>query len=91
MKKVSVDFTCVPLVDVEGNERPTNIAKALGNDLYVGAQDVAVAELGRKIYHAEGSVELSEDEVRTVRQAVQQWRWYVRSAVELALEAKHEE
>lgn len=77
-----IDFGKVVVKDIEGNSQEMDVRKPLGNDIYLNAQDIAVADLGRKIYHSEGELTLTDDEAGVVLQATQQWRWYIRSAIE---------
>ena len=48
--------------------------------------DIKECELGRKIFFADGEVELSEEEVKTVSNAVQQWRYVAKTAILKVLE-----
>ena len=63
-----IDFTALPVKDIEGNEMSVNIAKALGNQLYMQGQNVDECELGKKIYYSEGEMELHDEEVRRDRE-----------------------
>lgn len=70
MKKV--DLTKVTFLDVEGQEVRIDIAKQIGNIMYMQGENIAEHELGSKIYHsadplkenkdADCPVELSDDE-----------------------------
>lgn len=65
MKKVN--FKELDIQDIEGKTIKTNIAKELGNLLYMRAENLSTAELGRAIYK-DGEVEVSEDLVNVVCQ-----------------------
>ena len=63
MKKIN--FRELEILDVEGNAIKTDIAKELGNQLYIRAENISAAELGREIYK-NGEAEISVDLVNTV-------------------------
>jgi hypothetical protein len=48
--------------------------------------DIKECELGRKIFFADGDIELSDEEVKTVSNAVQQWRYIAKTAILKTLE-----
>ena len=59
MKK-KINFTALEVEDVEGNKHQVNIAKALGNMLYMNVLTIEECDLGRAIYYSEGEMELDE-------------------------------
>ena len=84
MKKV--DFSKVTMEDVKGEPMPGDFHEVLGNQLYMQGRDIKECELGRKIYFAEGEIELTDDEAKIVREAVKGWSYIARTAIENMLE-----
>ena len=64
MKKVN--FREIVIEDIRGEKVKADFQKVLGNQLYMQGADIKECELGRKIFFAEGEVELSDEEVKTV-------------------------
>lgn len=50
MKKI--DLTQISFLNVEGKEMKANIAKELGNLMYMQGKDIVEHELGSKVYHS---------------------------------------
>ena len=84
MKKV--DFKKVMMEDIHGNPMPGDFHEILGNQLYMQGRDIRECELGRKIYFAEGEIELTDDEAKTVKEAVKGWSYIARTAIEKMLD-----
>jgi hypothetical protein len=84
MKKVNLRE--VQLEDIHGNPMPGDFHEVLGNQLYMQGRDIKECELGRKIYFAEGEIELSENETKTVKEAVKGWSYIARTAIEKMLD-----
>ena len=78
MKKVN--FTNIILKDIEGNDQKADIAKTLGNQLYMQGQNIEECELGKKIYF-DSEVELSDKDIETVTRAVSQYSYILRTAI----------
>ena len=66
-----INFRQVPVKNIEGQEQKVSISDLLGNQLYMEGQNIEECELGKKIYFAEGEIELDEKECRTVVQFAQ--------------------
>lgn len=79
---VKVNFAKIIIKDIEGREVEANFQKQLGNQLYMQGRNIEECELGKRIYFAEGDVELSEKECAIVRNAVQGYSYIARSAIE---------
>lgn len=60
------DFGAIIIKDIEGNDDTINVRRDLGNALYYQSTDVAGSELGQKIYHSDGEIELSAEEKELV-------------------------
>lgn len=58
---------------------------SFGNQLYMQGRDIEECELGKRIYFADGEVELSDKEVAIVKQAVAGYSYVARTAIEQAL------
>ena len=84
MKKV--DFSKVTMEDIKGEPMPGDFHEVLGNQLYMQGRDIKECELGRKIYFAEGEIELTDDEAKIVREAVKGWSYVARTAIEKMLD-----
>lgn len=63
---MKIDFSKIMIEDIEGNKVAVDVSKELGNMMYLGAQDIAVADLGHDIYHKK-EVELDEVQAKHVR------------------------
>lgn len=85
MKKV--DLTKVTFLDVEGQETRIDIAKQIGNFMYMQGKNIVEHELGSKIYHSadalvealkkkepapDCSIEIDENEEKILLQYVEQ-------------------
>lgn len=77
-----VNFKKIILKDIEGNEVVADFQKQLGNQLYMQGRHLEECELGTRIYHAEGEVELTDKECEIVRNYVQGYSYIARSAIE---------
>ena len=86
MKKV--DFSKIEIVLIDGTKMKTDFQhgeNGIGNQLYMTGRDIEACELGKKIYFAEGEVELSDKEVQIVTQAIQGWSYVARIAIDAAM------
>ena len=82
MKKV--DFSKIEIVLIDGTKMKTDFQhgeNGIGNQLYMTGRDIEACELGKKIYFANGEVELSDKEVQIVTQAIQGWSNTLRTAI----------
>ena len=84
MKKV--DFREIVIEDIRGEKVKADFQEVLGNQLYMQGSDIKECELGRKIYFAEGEIELTDDEANIVRDAVKGWSYVARTAIEKMLD-----
>ena len=84
-KKVTVDFSKVTVRDIEDQEQVVDLRRELGNRLYYQSRDISQAELGRRIYHSEGPMHLTESEADIVRQSAAPFVAYVREPLLKAL------
>ncbi len=82
MKKV--DFSKIEMVLIDGTKVKTDFQHGkdgIGNQLYMIGRDIEACELGKKIYFADGEVELDEKEIRIVTNAVAGWSYVARTAI----------
>ena len=83
MKKI--DLTQISFLNVEGKEMKANIAKELGNLMYMQGKDIVEHELGSKVYHSadnageepDCAIEVNEQEELTIIRFVEQSYPYV--------------
>lgn len=79
------DFTQIVYHDIEDNEQAIDLSKDIGNKLYFQSHDIAVAELGKRIYQ-EGSVSLNDKEIAAVKSAAEQYPAILRQAINAMLD-----
>ena len=77
-----INFKEIAVKDINGNEQKVDVSQLLGNQLYMEGQNIEECELGKKIYFAEGEIELDEKECQTVVQFAQtHYSYIVRTAL----------
>lgn len=79
---VKVNFAKIIIKDIVGRDVPADFQKQLGNQLYMQGRDIEECELGKRIYFAQGDVELTDKDCAIVRNAVQGYSYIARSAIE---------
>lgn len=79
-----INFKAIKLVNIKGEEEIADIQEKLGSQLFFG-HDMEEYELGKKIYHAQGEVELNEKEEDLVRKAIEGYSYVLRVAIKEAL------
>ena len=77
-----VNFSKIIIKDIEGRDVQADFQKQLGNQLYMQGRDIEECELGKRIYFAQGEVELSEKECEMVRHFIAGYSYIARSAIE---------
>ena len=80
-----VNFSKIVIKDIEGRDVQADFQRQLGNQLYMQGRDIEECELGKRIYFAQGDVELTDKEAAIVTQAVQGYSYVARSAIENAM------
>ena len=80
-----VNFSKIVIKDIEGRDVQADFQRQLGNQLYMQGRDIEECELGKRIYFAEGDVELTDKEATIVTQAVQGYSYVARIAIENAM------
>ena len=83
-----VNFRTITFRDIEDKEQLFDCQKELGNAIYMQAADIEERDLGRKIYYADGEVELTDKQVEVVKRFASRYSFVLREAVEKALTPK---
>lgn len=77
-----INFRQIPVKNIEGKEQKVSLSDLLGNQLYMEGQNIEECELGKKIYFAEGGIELDEMECKIVEQFAQtHYSYIIRTAL----------
>lgn len=82
---MKIDFTKVPMKDIDGREFNADLHKELGQQLYSQGNNIEECELGSLIYHSEGPVELNLEQGACVSRWVDRWPYVTRTAVKTLL------
>ena len=82
---MKVNFSKIVIKDIEGRDVQADFQRQLGNQLYMQGRDIEECELGKRIYFADGEVELNDKEAAIVTQAVQGYSYVARIAIENAM------
>ena len=85
---VKVDFSKIELEMIDGNKKTVDFQhgeNGLANQIYMGAREIKWRDLGRRLYYAEGEIELNDEEVAYIKQHVQNWVLVAREAVMAAI------
>lgn len=77
-----INFKEIAVKDINGNEQKVDVSQLLGNQLYMEGQNIEECELGKKIYFAEGEIELTEAEANIVKGFTQRYSYIIRTAIE---------
>ena len=72
-----VNFGKVVIKTITGEDAEVDFRKDVRNQLYMQGKDIEECELGKRIYYAEGRVELSDKECDVVRNAVQGYPYLI--------------
>ena len=83
-----VNFRTITFKDIEDKEQLFDCQKEIGNAIYMQAADIEERDLGRKIYYADGDVELTDQQVEVVKRFAARYSFVLREAVENALTPK---
>ena len=83
---MKIDFTKVPVKDIDGKEFKADLHKELGQQLYMQGQNIEECDLGSLIYHSDGPVELTIEQAACVSRFVDRWPYVTRTAVKTLLD-----
>ena len=78
---MKVDFKNVELPQVDGSVITANFQQQLGNHLYMTGNDIETCELGKRIYFAEGEIEVSDKEAAIIKGMIAPWSYVARTAI----------
>jgi hypothetical protein len=81
---VKVNFAKIELEMIDGSKKTVDFQhgeNGLANQIYMGAKEIKWRDFGRKLYYAEGKVELTDEEVAYIKQHVGGWGVVAREAV----------
>ena len=78
---MKIDLVNVRIEDIEGNEATVSVAQIVGNTLYMQGRTVDECELGKRIFHSDGPLEVSEQEAEMVRRVAVMLPHVTRTAV----------
>ena len=88
---MKIDFTKIPVKDIDGKEFKADVHKELGQQLYMQGQTMDECDLGSLIYHTDGPVELNLEQGACVSRWVDRWPYVTRTAVKNLLNHKSHE
>ena len=77
-----VNFKDIKIKDINDNDVVADFQQQIGNQLYMQGHDIEECELGKKIYFAEGEVELTDKEADMVRRITAGYSYVARQAIE---------
>ena len=77
-----VNFKDIKIKDINGNEVVADFQQQIGNQLYMQGHDIEECELGKKIYFAEGEIELTDKEADMVRRITQGYSFVARQGID---------
>ena len=77
-----INFKQIAVKDINGNEQEVDFSQLLGNQLYMEGQNIEECELGKKIYFAEGEVELDDKEVEIAKAYIRRYSYIIRTAID---------
>lgn len=80
-----INFTAIPIADIEGNTTPQNVAPVIGNLLFNMADDVAEYELGIEIYHSKGDIEIDDMKEAILKKYLPALKYNLRKSIEALL------
>lgn len=85
-----IDLTQVPAqFSIDGPIQKTNFFKMIGDTIYRHAISVKMDEFAKRLYHAEGPVEVSEEELEWIRTiGLSECAYFIREAVTKLLPAE---
>lgn len=83
MKKIN--FTAIPVEDIEGIKTPQNLSAAIGNMLFSMADDYDEWEFGREIYHATGEIEVDDKKEAILKKYLPMIKYNLRKSIETLL------
>lgn len=77
-----INFTAIPIADIEGNTTPQNVAPVIGNLLFNMADDVAEYEFGIEIYHSTAAIDIDDKREAILRKYLPMLKYNLRKSIE---------
>jgi len=75
METKKVNFKELPVqIELEGEAVKIDVRKDIGNFIYQNSRDLGVLELARKIYHSDGEIEMSQQELTILKTLIEESR-----------------
>lgn len=82
---MKIDFRNLPVRDLEGELKPRDISKELGNYIYAETSDLGELDLAQRIYK-DGCVELTDEEAGAVEKYINKgYKAFVKKAFQEAV------
>ena len=83
-----VNFGKIIIKNIEGNDMPVDVRPVFGNLLYMQGENIEECELGSKIYHSDGDIEIDEKQVDIVKSYAKRLPYVTRQAICDSVETK---
>lgn len=80
MKKIN--FKEIKVKNIEDEEQLIDVRKDLGNAMYMQGQNIIECELGKEIWHSEGEIELTDEQVKALQPYINQYPYVFRQVIE---------
>jgi len=71
MTNMQIDFRKIPVLKIDGSKEQTDLSKPVGNLIFDQTGDISEMDLAKKIYY-EGEVNLSPDQLESIRSIISQ-------------------
>lgn len=85
---MKVNFQKIEMEMIDGTKQLVDFQRGengLANQIYMQAREIKWKDFGKKLYYAEGEVELTDEEVKYILDHVEQWSCVAREAIANAL------
>lgn len=85
---VKVNLSEIEMEMIDGSKKVVDFQhgeNGLPNQLYMQAREIKWKDFGSKLYHADGEVELTDEEVAYILNHIKTWSCVARQAIEEAI------
>lgn len=76
-----INFKEIAVKDIKGDEQKIDMSYDFGNLLYVQGKNIVEFELGLKIYHTVGDLELTDEETNVVKEYAQRFPYLYQKSI----------
>lgn len=76
-----INFKEIVVKDIKGDEQKIDMSYDFGNLLYVQGKNIVEFELGLKIYHTVGDLELTDEETNVVKEYAQRFPYLYQKSI----------